>query len=122
MWHPYKILVGNIYMHPDFFYPIWAPLQHAFYPGAGVYTKPKLKDMEIRLAVARLAYPQFRARVWNLLHHQPPILAFNHLRNLWLLMEFFLPMVIPFMNIEYHSIIHSVLTLQKFPYLLTKYS
>lgn len=80
-------------MHPDFFYTVWAPLQHEFYPDAGVFSKPTLKDMEIRLALARLAYPHFRARLWNLLYLEPRILAFNHLRNLWLLMEFFLPMV-----------------------------
>ena len=80
-------------MHPDFFYTYWAPLQHELYPNAGVFTKPILKDMEIRLAMARLAYPHFRARLWNLLHKQPPVHAFNHLRNLWLLLEYFLPLV-----------------------------
>ena len=92
MFHPFKVLMEKIWAYPGFYCAFWAPLQHAFYPDTGVFLKPKLKQIEATLLCIRLAYPVIRARLHAFLQEaDEPLLS--HARNLFMALEFFLPLV-----------------------------
>ena len=92
LFHPYKKLLEDTWRKPEFFYSFFAPLSHSFHPNGAVYKKPKLKQIESFVTALRLIWPEFRDHFWVILDYVNGLQK-KHLRNVLLIMEFFVPIV-----------------------------
>ena len=92
LFHVYKKCLESIWREPVFFYPFLAPLKHAFYPDSKVKVKPHLKEIEIVFTACTLIYPEIQDRLLSLQEAVEGV-AKNHIRNLLIFFEFFLPVV-----------------------------
>jgi hypothetical protein len=92
LFHIYKNCLESIWREPIFFYPFLGPLKHAFYPESKVKQKPRLKEIEIIFTSCTLMYPSIQDRLLRL-EDTVTGTAKNHLRNLIIFFEFFLPVV-----------------------------
>ena len=90
-FHSYKKLLEDIWKQPEFFYTFFAPLRHSYSPSSQVFTKPKLKEIECVTALA-LIWPEWWDRFHFLLGQLTGKL-YMHLRNIVLILYFFLPIV-----------------------------
>src|SRR5690348_5903545 len=93
-FHSYKTLLEDIWKQPEFFYTFFAPLRHSYSPSSQVFTKPKLKEIECLATALALIWPEWREQYHFLLGHVKGQLA-THLRNIVLILDFFLPIVSP---------------------------
>jgi hypothetical protein len=92
MFHPFKVLMERIWAQPEFLYSFWGPYMHSIYPKSKVFKKPHLKQIEISLLCLRLAYERVSDRVDTLITTiEHPYR--NHLRNLRIAFNFFIPTV-----------------------------
>ena len=103
-WHCYKqanLLIWR-FAGPHFL----GPMFHMLVPRSKVKRNPKLLTVATYLSYVRLAYPKFRSKLAAALNH-PGVTANNkrHLRNLQMLCEFFIPVVIK--NSINHIIVNS---------------
>jgi hypothetical protein len=96
LFHVYKKCLESIWREPVFFYPFLAPLKHAFYPDSKVKQKPHLKEIEIVFTACTLVYPDIKDRMHQVEQKTEGIVK-THMRNLLILFEFFLPVVIHFL-------------------------
>jgi hypothetical protein len=92
LFHIYKKCLESIWREPVFFYPFLGPLKHAFYPESKVKQKPHLKEIEIIFSSCSLIYPSIQDQLLRL-EERVVGKAKNHLRNLIIFFEFFLPIV-----------------------------
>jgi hypothetical protein len=93
LFHIYNKCLHSIWADPLFFFPYIAPLKHAFYPESKVKSKPHLKEIEIVFTTCTLIYPRIQDRLLNL-ENVVEGASTNHLRNLIIFFEFFVPVVL----------------------------
>src|ERR1051325_3977495 len=91
-FHSYKKLLEDIWKQPEFFYTFFAPLRHSYSPSSQVFTKPKLKEIECVTTALALIWPEWRGRFHFLLGQLTGKL-YMPLRNIVLILDFFLPIV-----------------------------
>ena len=91
-FHPYKKLLEDVWKQPEFFYTFFAPLHHHFFPDSAVFANQKLKMIESIFTVVRMLWPDYRAK-FHLLLTFVFGLRRTHLRNILLVMDFFVPLV-----------------------------
>jgi hypothetical protein len=92
LFHVYNKCLHSTWAEPLFFFPYIAPLKHLFFPESKVKCKPHLKEIEIVFTSCTLIYPQIQERLFGLNDVVEGEMK-NHLRNLIILFEFFLPVV-----------------------------
>ena len=81
-----------IWRRDEFFRPFIAPFVHHYFKSK-VYIKPTLKTIESFFTVMRMSYANVRDELHAVLDEMPPGPAYNHARNLYAMMEFFIPLV-----------------------------
>jgi hypothetical protein len=93
LFHPYKKLLEDVWRRPELYYTFFAPLEHAIHADSKVRRKPKLKQIESFFLALRHSWGEFRDR-FLALQNSVQGDALCHLRNIILLGEFFLPLVL----------------------------
>ena len=95
LFHPYKKLLENIWKQPEFFYTLFAPIRHSYNPSSKIFAKPKLKEIEAVSTTLALIWPGYRPQFHHLLAAMEDGKRRTHLRNIILVLDFFLPIVCP---------------------------
>jgi hypothetical protein len=99
-FHVYNKCLHAIWAEPCFFFPFIAPLKHIFFPESKVMCTPHLKEIEIVFTTCTLIYPEIQDRLLGLENVVEGKMQ-NHLRNLTIFFEFFLPVVLRFIYLPF---------------------
>jgi len=91
-FHTYKKLLEDTWHKPEFFYTFFAPLRHSYNPRGNIKIKPKLKEIEAVVTALRLLWPEFREE-YHLLLTVVRGKRLTHLRNILMILDFFIPVV-----------------------------
>lgn len=91
VWHIYKQASIQVYRLAGAHF--LAPFFHHSFPDRKFYAVPKLRSITYRLSLVRLSYPYWRKTLRLALQDDLPVADRQHLRNLKLLVEYFIPLV-----------------------------
>ena len=92
LWHNFK--QASLLLWKKYALDFIGPAYHCLFPGRDMYMNPKLVHVTTIFTYLRLSYPKWRDVLLGLRTKSdlPPSSA-NHLHNLTMLMEFFIPTV-----------------------------
>jgi hypothetical protein len=92
LWHNFK--QASLLVWKAFALTFIGPAYHCLFPGRDMYMQPKLAHVTTILTIIRLSYPAWRNEL-RLLRARAnlPESSCNHLHNICMLLEFFIPTV-----------------------------
>jgi len=91
VWHVFKQASIQVYRLASAHF--LAPWFHHSFPDRKFYSAPKLRAITHRLSLIRLSYPSWRKDLREALLLDLPVGNRQHLLNLQLLVEYFIPLV-----------------------------
>ena len=92
LWHNFK--QASLLVWKKFALDFIGPAYHCLFPGRDMYIQPKLAQITTILTFIRLSYEGWRQELLDLLARKDvPDSSVNHIFNLAMLMEFFIPTV-----------------------------
>ena len=94
LWHNFK--QASLILWKRYALDFIGPAYHCLFPGRDMYMNPRLVHVTTMFTYLRLSYPRWRDALHSL-RTKPdlPPSSVNHLHNLTMLMEFFIPTVHP---------------------------
>jgi hypothetical protein len=91
-WHNFK--QASLLVWKKFALDFIGPAYHCLFPGRDMYLQPKLVQITTILTFIRLSYEGWRRELLDLMARENvPDSSVNHIHNLAMLMEFFIPTV-----------------------------
>lgn len=95
LWHNFK--QASLLIWKKFALDFIGPAYHCLFPGRDMYMHPRLAHITTILTYLRMSYPKWREKLLQFrLDPELPPSSENHVHNLTMLMEFFIPTVIEF--------------------------
>lgn len=92
LWHNFK--QASLLVWKAFALTFIGPAYHCLFPGRDMYMQPKLVHITTILTMIRLSYPAWHGVLQRLRDRRDlPEVSVNHVHNLSMLLEFFIPTV-----------------------------